>query len=343
MMPENDQSPLSLPVSAKSKGQILWRAVALLALLLAGWQWFDSRQKLADIRQEVAQRVSEASEERGARNQLREQVESLHARLGAVDGRLAEFKGQSETLQALYQDVARSREEATLLDVEQAVTMAAQQLQLAGNVPVARLALKAADNRLAGLEQSRYQVLRKALAKDLERLEALPAVDVSGMSQQLEQLVAEVDKLPLAAYVRPSEKIEPGSPVLPEAVALPWWQILGDDIWQELKGLIRIQRFDVEAPELLAPGQAFFLRENLKLRLLSARLALLGRDQPTFRSELKMALAWLGQHFDTNDKATLGAQTVLRRLSSADVAVELPSLKDSQEILRSLRQDKGKK
>ena len=343
MMPENDQSPVSLPVPAKSNGQTLWRAVALLALLLAGWQWFDSRQKLADIRQEVAQRMAEASEERGARNQLREQVESLHARLGAVDGRLAEFKGQSETLQALYQDVARSREEAILLDVEQALTLAGQQLKLAGNVAMAKLVLQTADAQLARLDQPRYLPLRKALAKDLERLNALPFVDVSGISLHIEQVVAGVDKLPLAAYARPPEKAKKVEEKATPEVAPAWWQLLGSELWLELKGLIRIQRFDLEEPVLLAPGQSFFLRENLKLRLLNARLALLARDQPTFRHEMKVAEEWLGRYFDTDDKAVQGAQAVLHPLASSEIAVELPSLNESQGVLRSLRQSKEKR
>ena len=344
MKPENDPSPVvEPPAPAKSGGQNLWRAVALLALVLAGWQWFDSRQKLADIRQEVTQRTAEASEERGARNQLREQIESLQARLGVVDGRLAEFRGQSETLQALYQDVARSREEATLLDIEQALALAAQQLKLAGNVPMAKLVLQTADAQLARLDQARYQPLRKALVKDLERLNALPFVDVSGISLHIEQVVAGVDKLPFAAYARPPEKRKAVAPDVEPEAAPSWWQALGSEFWQELKGLIRIQRFDLEEPVLLAPGQGFFLRENLKLRLLNARLALLARDQPTFRHEMKVAEEWLGRYFDSGDKQVQAAQAVLHPLVSAEVVSELPSLNDSMEALRSLRQSKEKR
>lgn len=343
MMPENDSSPVAPPVPARSNTPVVWRAVAVLALLLAGWQWFDSRQKLADIRQEVAQRMAEASEERGARNQLREQVESLHARLGVVDGRLAEFRGQSETLQALYQDVARSREEATLLDIEQALALSAQQLKLAGNVPMAKLVLQTADSQLARLDQARYQPLRKALGKDLERLNALPFVDVSGISLQIEQVVAGVDKLPLAAYARPPEKARKAEEKASPEEAQAWWQLFGSELWQEVKGLIRIQRFDLEEPVLLAPGQSFFLRENLKLRLLNARLALLARDQSTFRHEMKVAEEWLGRYFDSGDKQVQAAQAVLHPLISTAVVSELPSLNESMEALRSLRQGKDKR
>ena len=120
-------------------------------------------------------------------------------------------------------------------------------------------------------------------------------------------------------------------------------QSAAGDVWQELKGLVRIQRFDREDPALLAPGQGYFLRENLKLRLLNARLALFSRDQWTYRNELKVAQEWLGKHFDTNDKAVVGAQSTLRQMTASEINVELPNLNETQAALRNLRQTKEKR
>ena len=320
-----------------------WLAVALVALGLAGWQWFETRQKLNDLQQEVSRKLTEFDtgnkEERGAQKQTREQLEALQAKLGAVEGRFSEFQAQSEALKALNQDIARGREEATLLEVEQAITLAGQQLQLAGNVPVAVLALQTADNRLARLDRPAYLPLRKAVAKDIERLNALPFVDMPGISLRLEQLILGVDKLPLTAYGRPVEKSESQKTTAPQ----PWWQRTGGEIWQELKGLVRIQRFDRDDPALLAPGQGYFLRENLKLRLLNARLALFSRDQWTYRNELKVSQEWLGKHFDANDKAVVAAQATLRQMTATEINVELPNLNDTQAALRNLRQGKEKR
>jgi uroporphyrin-3 C-methyltransferase len=278
-------------------------------------------------------------EERGAQKQTREQIEALQAKLGAFEDRFSEFQAQTEALKALNQDIARGREEATLLEVEQAVTLAGQQLQLAGNVPVAVLALQTADARLARLDRPANLPLRKALARDLERLNALPFVDMPGISLRLEQLILGVDKLPLTAYGRPVDKAESQKPVARSS----WWQSAAGDVWQELKGLVRIQRFDREDPALLAPGQGYFLRENLKLRLLNARLALFSRDQWTYRNELKVAQEWLGKHFDTNDKAVVSAQSTLRQMTASEINVELPNLNETQAALRNLRQTKEKR
>lgn len=341
MMPDNENipSPDMTPAEppARSSRQTLSLVIAIAALLLAGGQWLATRQQLADSQQEVSRKLAEASagsqEERGAQKQLRGQVEDLQARLGAFEAKLNEFQGQSTALQSLYQDISRSREDATLLEVEQAVTLAAQQLQLAGNVPVAQLALQTADARLARLERPQYLPLRKAVAADLARLNALPFVDVPGVSLRLEQVVLSADKLPLASRGRPAAKAEKPAP----AAEAAWWRRIGSEVWQELKGLVRIQRFDREEPALLAPGQDFFLRENLKLRLLNARLALLSRDQATFRSELKVAQDWLARHFDADDKGVQASLAVLGQMTGAALSGELPNLSDSQAALRALR------
>src|SRR5574343_810848 len=323
--PPQNPAPQAAP---RVRRQGPWLAVALVALALAGWQWFETRPKLNDLQQEVSRKLSEFDtgnkEERGAQKQLRAQIAALQAKVGAVDGRFSEFQAQTEALKALNQDIARGREEATLLEVEQAITLAGQQLQLAGNVPVAVLALQTADNRLARLDRPAYLPLRKAVAKDIERLNALPFVDMPGISLRLEQLILGVDKLPLTAYGRPVEKSESQKTTAPQ----PWWQRTGGEVWQELKGLVRIQRFDREDPALLAPGQGYFLRENLKLRLLNARLALFSRDQWTYRNELKVSQEWLGKYFDTNDKAVASAQSTLRQMTATEINVELPNLND---------------
>jgi uroporphyrin-3 C-methyltransferase len=348
MMPENENPPQTNPgadalPARRPARQGPWLAVAIAALALAGWQWFETRQKLIETQQEVSRKLAEFDtgnkEERGARKQTGEQIEALQARLGALDGKLAEFQSQSATLQTLYQDIARSREEVTLLEVEQAITLAGQQLQLAGNVPVAVLALQTADARLARLDRPAYLPLRKALAKDLGRLTALPFVDMPGISLRLEQIVVSVDKLPLKSYGRPVEKAENQK----TADASPWWRRTGEEIWQELKGLVRIQRFDRDDSALLAPGQGYFLHENLKLRLLNARLALFARDQWTFRNELKVAQDMLAHHFDANDKAVGAALSTLRQMTATEINVELPNLNESQAALRTLRPVKDKR
>ena len=311
--------------------------IACAALALAGWQWLETRSRMASLQEEVARRLSQADsagkEDRGALKQMREQIDALQAKLGANESRLAEFQGQTEALKTLYQEMARSREETTLLEVEQAITLAGQQLQLASNVQAAIFALRSADARLARLNRPLFLPLRKAVGRDLERLQALPVVDLAGMSAQIEEALLSIDSLPLSNYGRPANQAEKvdGAPLR------AWWQQTASDLWAELKGLIRIQRFDRDEAVLLAPGQEFFLRENLKLRLLNARLAMLSHDQATFRSELKAAQAILLRHFVGEDKSVETFKVTLRQLLASELSIELPKLDASLAALRSLR------
>ena len=319
-----------------------WLLVAVVALGLAGWQWYETRHQLADMQEQVARRLADidsvSREDRGLLKQMREQVEGLQGKLGAADASLAELATQSEALQALYNELARGRDDSGLLEAEQAIVLAGQQLQLAGNVPAAILALRTAEARLAGVELPQALPLRLALARDLERLTALPVVDLAGTSIRIEQVLSVIDKLPLAEESRPQERIERPVDAQPE----PWWQRTGREIWQELRSLVRIQRFDRQESVLLAPGQGLFLRENLKLRLLSARLALLSRDQTTFRSELKAVDEGLARYFDGGDKGVQAAQEMLRELAATEVVVEIPRLVEIQGALNSLHSGKDR-
>ena len=343
MTPDNTTPPSSPAVRKPSSRFGPWFFVALAALALAGWQWFETRQRLAEIEQETSRRLEAADagskEDRGALKQMREQIDGLQGKLGAADARLAEIQAQSAAVQALYQDLAGSRDESGVLEAEQAIALAGQQLQLAGNVPAAIVALRSAEARLARVDRPQLLPLRKALAADLERLTALPVVDLAAVNARLEQVLLTIDNLPLAMDMRPPETREKPA----EAAQLPWWERTVAEIWQELKGLVRIQRFDRDEAMLLAPGQSFFLRENLKLRLLNARLALFSRDQATFRGELKAALEMLGRLFDVRDKGVEAAQATLRQLLATEIVIALPGLNETQAALRVLHNGKEKK
>ncbi len=334
----------------KSGGISPWAIIAVLALGLAGWQWMETRIRLSETQQELAKRLSAsdavAQESRALAKQAQEQLAALQGKLGELEGRLAESKSQQEVLEGLYQKLARNNEETALAEIEQSVTLASQQLQLAGNVQGAVLALQAADARLAASNRPQFISLRKVLARDLDRLRALPQLDLPGMYLRLENVIAAVDSLPFAVDGRPREETTSAPPAeQPPAAVLSagYWQLLAADFWKEVRSLVRIQRFDRDEPALLAPGQGFFLRENLKLRLLNARLALLSRDQWTFRNELRQAHAWIERYFDGREKAVQTSLISLKQLSATEVSIELPSLNDSLSAIKGFRAEKDRR
>jgi uroporphyrin-3 C-methyltransferase len=314
-------------------------AIALAALALLAWQWIETRVRLADLQQELARRLSEgdamAREGRVMAKQNQEALAALQAKVGAIDARLAESQSQQVALEAMYQELTRNRDERLLSEVEQALNGAAQQLQLAGNVEAALITLQGIDARLASAGRAQFLPLRKVIARDIERLKALPLADVPGIALRLEAVIAAVDAMPLAFEAKP--RAEPARPVRQPVSSAGFWTGLGAELWAEIKGLVRVERLDRPDPALLSPTHAFFLRENLKLRLVNARLTLLQRDGKSFREDVKQAQAWIERYFDTRSRPAQSALATLKQLSAAGVGLELPTLSESLTALRNFK------
>ncbi|MNC87052.1 putative uroporphyrinogen-III C-methyltransferase [compost metagenome] len=100
---------------------------------------------------------------------------------------------------------------------------------------------------------------------------------------------------------------------------------------------MRVQQMDRPDAPLLAPGQSYFLRENLRLRLLGARLALLAHDAASYKSDLKAARDWLARYYDTGNSHVAHAQAVLRGLYEADISIETPDISATLEAMRAMR------
>lgn len=309
---------------------------ALAALAIAAWQWHDSRNRLDAFRQEFAREFAEVGAliraNRVMADQAREAVGQLQVNVGVLTSRLAESQSQQIALEALYQELSRNRDEWADAEIEQSLLIANQQLQLAGNVKAALIALQNVDMRLQRAERPRLTPLRKMINRDIERLKALPQVDTVGISVRLDNLIAAVDSLPLAADVRPQQP--PAEPAVEPAE--PWKRYVGE-IWNDLRQLVRIQRMDKPDLPLLTPSQTYFLRENLKLRLLGARLALLARDDRSYRADLAAARQWLERYYDSRNTTAAQAIVTLRTLHAAEISIEVPDISATLDALRNLR------
>lgn len=308
--------------------------VAIVAALIA--LWLDAHNTQRGLRLEVAKRLSdiEAGENsvRAALKDTQENLRDAQAKIALLEGRLAESQTQQAALEALYRELTPSRDEWALTEIEQVLLLASQQLQLAGSVPSALAALQLADSKLQRLDRPQFVPLRRALARDMDRLKAVPFVDIAGISLRLDQAIASVDALPFALEERVAAPPPPAPPKDDSA-----WRAFVREVWQDVRQLIRIEKLDQPEAPLLTPQQQFFLRENLKLRLLSARFQLLFHDQANFRADLAAAGQWLKKYFDTRSKPVQAMQTLLTQLQATEMASEVPDLGRSLEAVRVLR------
>jgi uncharacterized protein HemX len=289
--------------------------------------------KLADLGTELAQSKTNLAQAQAA-------LKDAQSRIAELESRMVDAQESRVAVEEMYRELSRSADDRMLAEVEQLLILASQQLQLAGNVKGALIALQAADQRLARADKLQVANLRRALNGDMDRLKALPLVDTVGIAVKLDALVQQADTLPLpvsegSAAARAATRVKPPDETAAARVAR--------DFWEEMKGLVRIR--EIAAPEaaLLTPAQAYFLRENLKLRLLAARVALLARDEASFRDDIRASQAWIGKYFDTKARPNANAIATLKQLADSPVSISPPDINTSLAAARSARAAREKR
>jgi uroporphyrin-3 C-methyltransferase len=225
-----------------------------------------------------------------------------------------------------------------LADIDAALRVAVQQSAITGSAEPLASALRQAEERLARMSQPRVERVRRALARDLDRVRAVAVTDIASLTIKLDDAVRSVDELPLLSQPerRPAAPRQGAS--APAAVAEAplfsvdrWWpwlqtrsELIGSRVWGEVKGLVRVTHIDNPEAILVAPEQAWFLRENLKLRLLNARLALLSRQFDTVQSDLRAAQAGLDRYFDRTARRVAIMAELLRQVGAQARQLNLP-------------------
>jgi uroporphyrin-3 C-methyltransferase len=326
-------------------------AVIILAIALAA-QTLSSHNQIRNLREDVARRLQQGDASNAQTGELaratQEINKELQAKVTLLENRQAEAQSQQLSLEQLYQDLSKNRDDWALAEIEQVLSTASQQLQLAGNVPGALIALQNADRNLSRSDKPQFIMIRRAIARDMEKLKALPLVDSTGVALRLDAVIAQVDTLPMLSDATPAL---PAAPEGAERVAgsgaqagnavlgglQDVWHRWSSEMWNDVRQLIRVRTVDTPEALMLSPTQSYFLRENVKLRLLNARMALLSRNEAAFRNDLIAAQDALSRFFDTRARPTLTAQALLRQVQASNLAIEMPTLSDSLNAVRNYK------
>ena len=350
--PLPESAPPSLPPMARSPRApepadrtARWGlALSLLVAVGAGALAWDARQSFSSLSQSSGGRLadlgSEVAQSKASLAQAQAALKDSQARIAELESRLADAQESRVAVEDMYRELSRSADDRMLAEVEQLLILASQQLQLAGNVKGALIALEAADQRLARADKLQAANLRRALNQDMERLKRLPLVDTVGLAVKLDALVQQADTLPLVV----SETLPPArAPAKARAPEESGWIRALRDFWEELKGLVRIRELETHEAALISPAQAYFLRQNLKLRLLAARVALLARDEASYRDDVKAAQAWIAKYFDAKARPNIVAQATLRQLAESPVSIVVPDINASLSAVRAARSAREKR
>jgi uroporphyrin-3 C-methyltransferase len=309
---------------------IVLGALALLALVSSAFLW----QKLSRIQEQLARQSADsgvqALEAKTWAKQAQETVKDSAARVALVEARLAEVALQRTQLEDLMQSLSRSRDENLLVDIESALRIAQQQSQMTGSTEPLVAALQSAQKRVQRTGQARLMPLARTLEKDLERINSLPGFDLPGLMLKLDEGVALVDGLVLANDAT-SQPSRPGQQTEPTAKATPvsWWMAGLTRMGDEFKSLLRVSRIDAPEAALLSPEQAFFVRENLKLKLLNARLGLLARQKDGVRADLHASAILVRRYAEPQSRRTTQLLQLLEQTTEQVRTAEVPRIEAS--------------
>jgi uroporphyrin-III C-methyltransferase len=351
-------------------------AVALVLALAGGLVWgyqhvADLRQELAALdgrlaavsgdqaalRQTVDRAVSAAS---GQRDQLAAQQRVLDEQREALEATRAAFARQQQLLsdeslrlqdrevqlRAAVADVHRrvglSGDQWIVAESEYLMRVAAHRLGLGRDVQTARIALELADQRLRDTGDPGWAGVREQLAREIARLAAYPAPDVDGLAARLAALSGRVPGLRAAeTAARPGSRSGDGGAVATaaamDAPKRSWETLLGD-LWAGFKDTVRIREHDRPIQALMPPEHDFFLRENLRLQLEAARIAVARGDAGLYRDTLARAEQWLAEHFAAGDAEVQAMRVAIDELLALDIAPSLPDISGSLHVLLARRQ-----
>ncbi len=340
--PASAVRPAGLPVNFSHIALTVGGALSVAAITLA----LLGQQRIKSLEQELVRRQQDsqgqAIEAHTLAKQAQDAARAAESKVVMLEARVAETALQRSQLEDLIQQLSRSRDENVLADVDAALRVSVQQSAITGSAEPLAAALRQAEERLARMNQPRVERVRRALARDLDRVRAVAVTDIASLTIKLDEAVRMVDELPLlaqpqlraaaarSAALAPVAAGPAAAATQPSDLAGWWswlksgWLLASERVWGEVKGLVRVTQIDNPEAMLVAPEQAWFLRENLKLRLLNARLALLSRQFDTAQADLREVQSVLDRYFDRSARRVVIGTELVRQVAAQARQLSVP-------------------
>ncbi len=302
--------------------------VALGVVGFSGWQKLKQQDSLIHAQQQKLEQALAAQQKTS--NLVSEQIAA------SSRNQTNELNTLKETLAAFLKQNKHARRDWLITEAEYLVKLANHRLILAHDIPTSILALQAADSRLQEVGNPKFIPLRKAIALNIQQLNAVPKIDIVGISAQLDALQLQTESLP---FKTPDpQTIKQRNSEASTLSKINSWQQLPAAIWQDLLKLFRIQKHNEAIKPLLMPEQRFFLIQNLKLQLEQARIALLNNQPVIFKDRLEQTQSWITNYFDKQHAITIAVVDSLKKLSTTNITLTLPDISESLTSLQLLQE-----
>lgn len=302
---------------------LVWLAVLILLCLQAGflWLWMQQKSHNEVLSQQLSTAMASSEDAAKQAQSLNDVTNSIQTDLVNLDSKqhvLAEnIKELGDRQQITRGDVEQYW---ALAEVEYLINVANQRILLAKDVRGASDALEMADQRVEALSDYRLHPLRALLAEEQLALSSVAKVDVDGMALQLKSALDKIDDL----HVLMAPPTEDGQENVPSSAN---WQGALDRAWHEVKSLVVIRHQQDGAAAVLVPEQRYFLYQNLRLKLETARFALLSGQADVFAESLTSSSQWLTQYFTGEESRAM--VELLNELQSINTEIKLPDISAS--------------
>ncbi|MFA5520461.1 MAG: uroporphyrinogen-III C-methyltransferase [Castellaniella sp.] len=357
------------PVQGKQgRSWPLWLLFVLVLLLAAGlWFVHQSQQHTQRSLQSLQNELLESSDQlRRAgeqASQLKSVLDGQAARIAALDDSFKASRAEYRSLDEAFQLLTDRGSDLVLLnDIDHLVVIAQQQLQLGGNVSNAIISLETAQAQLARANRPALASLQQTINGDLDRLRAARTIDVGLLSARLDELAALVQQAPLLVpddvsptgavtgpeQAPPVPQADPAQPVSGDDSG-SWWESAlarGRDwtdatmtsLREDFDRFISVRRVDDAAALLISPDQAARFRDNLRLRIMTAQLALMMGQSEIWKSETHALVQAIGARFDAQSTLSRQALRIARELEDTDIELKLPDVGNSITALEAVRE-----
>ena len=354
-------APRASPRRRKSGAGPAYALTAVVVALAAAALWYQNssiQQYKDELQGQLAANISATQQANQRAEQALAQLQRQSDKLNALEHSYRDSTEQFQDLSQAFQTMTDSGSDLILLnDIDHLATIAQQQLLLGGNVANAIVSLEAAQAQLARANRVRLAPLQQTLNGDLDRLRAAATVDVASLSRQLDTLSRYVSEAPLlvpddvaggastqALNLQPEQQAGAELPADASWWARTWnaveqwsaeaWRSVTHDLGQ----FVSVRRVDDAAALLMSPDQAARLRENLRLRIMTAQLAMMMNQSSVWQTELDAVITALEKRFDLQSNEVQQALRLTRQLQDAQIGARLPTVNNTLAAIESLRQ-----
>lgn len=322
--PEPRQAPTPIVIEQKNQGG---KGLATGALVLAilglgasGFLFVQGQNVLQNQRLQIEQQLDKAglgnSENAILLQNILQKQQQIDAELAKILNNQQQTENTLQGVQRAYAELLKGRVNWLVDEVEVTLNLASQQLLLSGNVPVATSVLESVEQRLNRFEQPELLPIKQAISQDLAALKNRPYLNTSATALRLDRLQSAVATLPLMVDGTLKESNDQPEPV---SQAGSWWNKAVDGTVNLFKSMVEVRKLNNNDAMLIAPEQAYFVRENLRLSLLDARLALLQHNGDIYQSDLNAVEATIKQYFDVQSPTTQEWLKELAELKALEV------------------------